>query len=260
MGDIAECGSNTLDDDVAAMLANTTGVIATLGDTVYSTSSAAEYRDCFDPSWGPLRPRIRPVLGNNEYHQPDAKTYFDYFGSSAGERGKGYYSYDVASWHVVVLNSNCKHVGGCDAASPQGVWLAADLTAHPAACTVAMWHFPRFSSGYHGSISVTRDFWQILYDHGAEMILSGHDHSYERFAPQTADGIADPQRGLRQFVVGTGGKDFYAMGSPIANSEVRDSTTAGSLRLSLDNGSYSWQFVKTGGTGSLNDQGRSICH
>ena len=259
-GDIAECGANTMDDQVAAMLAKATGTIATLGDTVYSASTAQEYRECFDPSWGPIKSRIRPTLGNNEYNQPDAKTYFDYFGAAAGPRGKGYYSYDIATWHVVVLNSNCAKVGGCDAGSPQGQWLAADLAAHPAKCTVAMWHYPVFSSGYHGSIPSGQDFWKILYDHGAEIVLSGHDHSYERFAPQTVAGKLDNARGIRQFVVGTGGKDFYKIGKPIGNSLVRNDTTAGALKLTLDSGAFTWQFVKAAGPGNLADTGTATCH
>ncbi len=259
-GDIAECGSNTLDDQLAAMLARNVGLIATLGDTVYSTSSAREYAECFDPSWRPVKHRIRPTIGNNEYNQAGAKPYFDYFGAAAGDRDKGYYSYDIAGWHVVVLNVICDEVGGCDAGSPQGRWLADDLNNHPAACTIAMWHYPLFSSGYHGSIATGRDFWKILYDHNAEIVLSGHDHSYERFAPQTATGSADSRRGIRQFVVGTGGKDFYPMGSPIRNSQVRNDNTAGALRLTLDDGSYTWHFVKSGGKGTLADSGTGTCH
>ncbi len=260
VGDIAECGGNTLDDELAAMLTKTTGTIATLGDTVYSASTAQEYRDCFDPSWGPLKSRIRPTLGNNEYKQPGAKVYFDYFGAAAGPRDKGYYSYDIATWHVVVLNSDCSEVGGCDAASPQGKWLTADLAAHPAKCTVAMWHFPMFSSGYHGSIASGKDFWTILYNHGAEIVLSGHDHSYERFAPQTVAGKLDNARGIRQFVVGTGGKDFYKMAKALPNSLVRNDNTVGALKLTLNNGSFTWQFVKSGGPGNLTDTGTAACH
>ncbi len=259
-GDIGECGANTMDDQLAAMLTGVVGNIATLGDTVYSASTAQEYRDCFDPSWGPLKPRIRPALGNNEYHQPGAQAYFDYFGAAAGPRDKGYYSYDIATWHIVVLNTNCDQVGGCGAGSPQATWLEADLTAHPAKCTAAMWHFPSFSSGYHGSLPSGHDFWQILYDHGAEVVLTGHDHSYERFAPQTAAGAPDTARGIVEFVAGTGGKDFYKMGKPIKNSLVRNDNTSGAVRLTLDDGSYTWQFVKTGGPGRLADSGSASCH
>jgi acid phosphatase type 7 len=258
-GDIAECGANTLDDQLAAMLATTTGIIATLGDTVYSASTAQEYRDCFDPSWRPVKPRIRPTLGNNEYHQPDAKTYFDYFGPAAGPRAKGYYSYDIGTWHVIVLNSYCDKVGGCDDSSPEGKWLAADLAAHPAKCIAAMWHFPVFSSGHHGSTPSAAPFWRQLDAAGAEVVLSAHDHDYERFAPQTASGVASP-RGIREFVVGTGGKDFYRLGKGIKNSLVRNDNTSGALKLTLNDGGYSWQFVKTGGPGNLADSGSDVCH
>ena len=260
MGDIADCGGNHNDDDVGHMLAATVGVVATLGDTAYPTSSTQDFTQCFDPAWGPIKARIRPTLGNNEYHQPGAQGYFDYFGAAAGERGKGWYSYDVGTWHVIVLNTLCAEVGGCGAASPQGQWLAADLAAHPTTCTAAMWHYPRFSSGYHGSITASQDFWQLLYDGGADIVLSGHDHSYERFAPQNPKGGADPARGIRQFVAGTGGKSAYAFKQPLPNSQVRYSGAFGSLHLTLNDGSYSWQFVQTGGVGTLNDSGTDSCH
>lgn len=258
VGDIAECGSNEMDDAVGWMLAKTEGTIATLGDTAYSTSSAAEFAECFDPAWGPLLPRIRPAVGNNEYNQPGARPYFDYFGSAAGHPDEGWYSYDIGSWHVVVLNSNCREIGGCGPASPQGLWLAADLAAHPSACSLAYWHHPRFSSGRHGSLPATADLWEMLDRAGADIVLVGHDHLYERFAPQSPGG-RKTANGIREFVVGTGGKDFYPFGKAIANSEVRDAKTAGALRLTLHEHSYDWQFFKAAGSGKLADKGTGPC-
>ena len=260
VGDIGQCGSDTMDDQVGAMLATTTGAIATLGDTAYPDASAQNFAECFDPAWRPVKSRIFPALGNHEYHQPGAKAYFDYFGAAAGDRTKGYYSYDVATWHIVVLNSLCDQVGGCGPGSPQAVWLAADLAAHPTKCSAAYWHYPLFSSGHHGSISAMHDLWQILIDHGADVVFNGHDHSYERFAPQTAGGVADPAHGIREFVVGTGGVGFYEFHTPLANSEVRDNNTAGALKLTLADASYTWQFFKAAGPGTLADSGTGTCH
>jgi uncharacterized repeat protein (TIGR01451 family) len=206
-----------------------------------------------------VKPLIHPAVGNHEYLTAGAAGYFQYFGAAAGDPTQGYYSFDIGSWHLIALNSNCSKVGGCGPGSPQETWLRRDLEAHPADCTLAYWHHPRFSSGEHGSFVSTQPLWQALYDAGTELVLSGHDHDYERFAPQTAAGVADAGRGIRQFVVGTGGRNRYALGPAIANSEARDATTFGVLELTLHPAGYDWRFVPEAG-GGFADAGSASCH
>ena len=175
----------------------------------------------YEPTWGRHKARTRPAIGNHEYNTDRGAGYFSYFGDSAGDPLQGWYSYDLGSWHIIVLNSNCSAVGGCGQGSPQGQWLRNDLQAHPSQCTLAYFHTPRFSSGQkHGNDLNTRDFWQVLYEHGAELVMGGNDHNYERFGKQTPDGIADPTDGIRQFVVGTGGR-FLRPGLQHAGAEQR---------------------------------------
>ena len=202
---------------------------------------------------------IRPTPGNHDYTTSTAAAYYSYFGAAAGSSGKGYYSYDVGQWHVVALNSNCSAVGGCNAGSAQETWLRADLAAHPNKCTLAYWHHPRFSSGYHGASTSVQPLWQALYDAGAELVLNGHDHDYERFAPQTPTGQADPARGIREFVVGTGGASERAFSATANNSEARNSSTFGVLQLTLHPSSYEWRFVPVAGQ-SFTDSGSAPCH
>jgi 3',5'-cyclic AMP phosphodiesterase CpdA len=186
-----------------------------------------------------------------------ASGYFDYFGAAAGDRDKGYYSYDLGRWHVVVINSNCRQAGGCRAGSPQENWLRADMASHRAPCTVAMWHHPRFSSAEHGNDPTMRDIWQTLQDKGVDLVLAGHDHTYERFGPQDADGNADPD-GLRSFVVGTGGRSFYSFLRIRPNSIVRHTETPGVLKLTLHPDSYDWQFIPADGS-TFTDAGTAKC-
>ncbi|MCC6750045.1 MAG: DNRLRE domain-containing protein [Deltaproteobacteria bacterium] len=233
--------------------------VLVLGDIQYEDGTLAKYMASYDPSWGRLKAKSAPAVGNHEYLTAGAAGYFGYFGAAAGDPAKGYYSYDVGTWHVVVLNSNCSKAGGCGAGSPQERWLRADLAAHPTKCTLAYWHHPRFSSGQHGSHTTMTELWQALYDYNAELVLSGHDHDYERFAPQTASGAADPARGLRQFVVGTGGKNHYGFNATIANSEVRNADTYGVLRLTLRPGSVDWKFLPEPGK-TFTDSGTMVCH
>ncbi len=257
VGDIADCGRTT-DDEVAALLIQTPGIVVTLGDNAYPKGSTADYRDCFDPPFGPLTSRMKPAPGNHDYDFYAGVPYFDYFGAVAGDRAQGWYSYDVGSWHIVALNSNCAHVGGCEAGSPQEQWLRADLAAHPAVCTLAYWHHPVFSSGQHGSNTKAAGLFQALYDFHADVVLNGHDHIYERFAPQDPAGVADPIRGIREFVVGTGGQGLYRFGTIKANSEVRDNTRFGALKLTLMPTGYDWEFLpSTGGTAV--DSGAGTC-
>ena len=239
-----------LDDDVSQVL--------TLGDNQYEDATLAAFRASYDPSWGRVKDKTRPAIGNHEYRTAGAAGYFGYFGDVAGEPSKGYYSYDVGDWHLVALNSNCTQVGGCAAGSAQERWLRADLAAHPRACTLAYWHHPTFSSGKHGNNSSTAPLYQALQDAGADVVLAGHDHLYERFARQTAAGVADPTRGLRSFVVGTGGKNHYAFNTPKPNSEFRDGTSHGVLKLTLRPDGYDWQFVQAG-TRTVRDAGSDSC-
>jgi hypothetical protein len=209
-----------------------------------------------------------PVVGNHEYltaggtdctiTNEGATGYFNYFGSAAGDPGKGYYSYDIGTWHIIALNSNCSNAGGCSASSPQGKWLAADLAAHSNFCTLAYWHIPRFSSGGRAA-SNSQSFWQTLYNYDADVILSGHDHIYERFAPQAPDGTIDTARGIREFIVGSGGANHTSITTIAANSEVRNSNTYGVLKLTLHATSYDWQFVPEAGK-TFTDSGTGTCH
>jgi hypothetical protein len=257
-GDIAGCG-HVGDTLTAALVGATGGTVATLGDSVYNNGSAAQFTNCYGPTWGRFKWRTRPAAGNHEYRTPGANGYFNYFGDRAGPRGKGWYSYNIGTWHVVVLNSNCSKVA-CGKGSEQERWLRADLAAHPQQCTLAYWHHPRFSSdNRHGNWAAVGPFWDALYEHGAELVLSGHAHTYERFAPQTPWAKADPATGIRQFVVGTGGAGRYGFRGVKANSQVRNASTFGVLNLDLRPGGYDWRFVSQAGK-TFGDSGSASCH
>ncbi len=232
-----------------------------LGDIQYEDGTLAAFQKSYGPSWGRLKAITHPAIGNHEYEtDDDAAGYFSYFGSAARDPEKGYYSYDLGAWHIIALNSNCWAVGGCSATSPQVRWLKADLAAHPTKCTLAYWHHARYSSGgEHGNDPEMQDFWQTLYNANADLVLTGHDHHYERFAPQNARGVKDTARGIRQFVVGTGGKSLYDYGTLKANSEVRNNTTYGVLKVTLNATSYSWRFVPEAGK-TFTDSGTTNCH
>jgi hypothetical protein len=235
-----------------------------LGDIQYDQGTLSQFIASYDLSWGRFKHLTYPTVGNHEYATAGAVGYFDYFNGAgnfdgpAGARDKGYYSFDIGSWHLIALNSNCPQVS-CRTGSAQEQWLRADLAAHPNRCTLAFWHHPRFSSGAHGDAILTEPLWQALYEADADVILTGHDHLYERFAPQTAIGVADPITGLRSFVVGTGGKSHYSFGTPKPNSEVRNSDTFGVLRLTLHATSYDWAFVPEVGR-TFTDFGSAACH
>src|SRR5215207_292310 len=204
-GDIASCRS-TGDEATAGLLAGIDGTVATFGDHAYPEGSAENFAECYEPSWGQFKARTMPSPGNHEYEKPGASAYFDYFGTAAGDPGEGYYSYDLGSWHLVALNSNCGEGEiRCDPGSPQGRWLKVDLAANDeAACTLAYFHHPLFTSGsYRPGIERVESLWEILYAAGVDVVLNGHDHNYQRFAPQDPEGRADPEDGIRQFVVGT---------------------------------------------------------
>ena len=264
-GDLVGCHSPGAEETFKLVAKQPRALVATLGDHVYQTGSPALYRGCYARTWGRIAGRDRPTPGDHDYVEPNAPGYFGYFHRVLERFGPtaakwGYYSYDLGTWHVVVLNSNCGSIGGCDATSAEGRWLSADLARHPARCTLAYWHFPLFNSGFEGNRTEGAYFWQALYESGAEIVLNGHNHAYERFAPQTPDGKPDP-RGIREFVVGTGGRSHYlfSKGKLQPNSQVRNDTSFGVLRLKLRPGSYSWKFLPAGG-GTFTDAGTGNCH
>jgi hypothetical protein len=258
-GDIADCSDLAGAEATAKLLEANPGTVMALGDLAYPNGSAENFK-CYDKTWGRVKNRTRPAVGNHEFHSAGATYYFQYFGAAAGDPATGYYSYELGSWHIVVLNSECTEVGGCEAGSPQEKWLRADLAAHPVACTLAYFHKPRFSSGLaHGDDPDVAPLWQALYDANAELVLNGHDHDYERFAPQDPNGKSDPRRGIREFVVGTGGKSHRLFGIHKPNSEVRNDDTYGVLKLTLKPNGYDWEFLPEAGK-SFTDSGSGSCH
>jgi hypothetical protein len=264
-GDIARCahpdpawsGAAQTAAVVARGLAqDASAIVLTLGDHTYPNGRAAEFAHCYAPTWGRFRDRTWPTPGNHEYATRGASPYFDYFGARAAH---GYYSFDLGGWHLVSLDS------GISGARMQAqlAWLRDDLRSHPAGCTLAYWHIPLYSSGGHERNLVMQAAWRILYDAGAELVLAGHDHDYERFAPQDADGREDPVRGMRQFVVGTGGAYNTPFLWPAAHSEFRENNRFGVLRLRLLDGAYEWRYMPVDGTadqGPEPDHGRGTCH
>jgi acid phosphatase type 7 len=234
--------------------------VLTLGDEQYVEGRIKGFRTVYAPTWGRYLPITHPAPGNHEYKSSDQlKGYYDYFGRQAGgEPTHPYYSFDIGSWHIVALDAACGLIGGCGFGSPEERWLAADLAAHPATCTLAYWHEPRFSSGGHGDNTFVSAFWEDLYAAHADVVLNGHDHDYERFGPQTPQGVADPAHGIREFVVGTGGKSLRPLHRPKPNSEAR-ADSFGVLFLTLGAGSYSWHFRAIPGE-SFSDSGSGACH
>jgi len=252
-GDIASCSYDD-DEATAKLLDSIPGTVFTAGDNAYPNGTLAEFTLCYQPTWGRHKARTRPSPGNHDYRIPGAASYYSYFGAAAGDSGRGYYSYDLGAWHIISLNSNIS----MNAGSPQEVWLRGDLALHPAPCTLAYWHHPRFSSGGHGSSTASQPLWVALYQANADVVISGHDHSYERFAPQTPDGRRDIVHGIREFVVGTGGAGFYQFETIRKNSEKR-SRTHGVIKLTLREGGYDWEFVPVAGK-TFRDSGSSRCH
>jgi uncharacterized protein YjdB len=255
-GDISTC-SNSGDEATAKLLdAVPTATVVTLGDNAYEDGTASQFTNCYHPTWGRHKARTRPSPGNHDYHTSGASAYYNYFGSVAGPSGRGYYSYTLGAWHIISLNSEISVSAG----SVQEQWLRADLAANPRRCVLAYWHGPRFSSSSnHGSSTRTQPLWQALYDAGADVVLSAHDHDYERFAPQTPTGVRDDAKGIRAFVVGTGGRSHYSLGTRLPNSQVFNGTTYGVLKLTLGDSSYSWQFLPVVGQ-SFTDSGTGSCH
>ena len=260
-GDIAQCWGGPAATSgaakTAALVTPQDGLVLTLGDHAYEYGTPDEFAQCFDPTWGAFKSRIRPAPGNHDYYTDGAEGYFGYFGAQAGPDRRGYYSFDYAGWHFIALNT----MTDVSAQSAQYAWLKADLAKSAgSACTIAFWHYPAFNSGEaYGSVLAMRPFFDALHAGGVEMVLSGHEHIYERFAPQKADGSLDSERGVRQFVVGTGGHTLNPLGPGVPNSEFRQNTSLGVLRLTLGPGSYGWQFVPAGGGAPL-DAGTGTCH
>jgi hypothetical protein len=258
-GDIADCPNLAQAEATAKLLEKIPGTVMAVGDLAYPDGKPENFA-CYDKTWGRVKDRTRPAPGNHEFHSAGAAYYFQYFGAAAGEASKGYYSYELGAWHIVVLNSECFEAGGCDQSSAQGKWLKEDLTTHPAACTLAYFHKPLFSSGgAHGGDVTVKPLWITLYQANADVIVGGHDHDYERFAPQDPEGKADVGRGIREFVVGTGGKNHRPFGGTDANSEVRDTTSFGVLKLTLTPGHYEWEFIPEEGK-TFTDRGAGTCH
>jgi calcineurin-like phosphoesterase family protein len=249
-GDIASCSSGNQSSATARLVDRVPGMVLTLGDNAYPDGTTANYR-CYNTTWGRFKSRTHPAPGNHDYHQSGAPGYFSYFGSAAGPRGRGYYSFNAGAWHIVSLNSESN-------LSAETTWLKADLAASRAKCTLAYWHQPLFTSGaVHPPATRMRPLYTILYNAGAELVLSGHNHQYERFAPQTPTGGLDRSRGIVQFVAGTGGNGLYGFRSPMRNSQVRY-RGYGVLRLELRPSGYTYSFVPV--SGSFRDTGSGSCH
>jgi hypothetical protein len=257
-GDIGDCASPG-DEATAKLIEGIDGTVFTAGDNAYPSGTGEQFSQCYNPSWGQFRSRTRPAVGNHDWETKGAIGYLGYFGPAATNAdGRTWYSYDLGTWHVIVLDANCVKVEGCDARSAQGRWLAADLAASTARCTVAIWHQPRFSSGEHGDDPGVAPFWDALYGASADVVINGHDHDYERFKPQTPAGAADFDRGVREFVVGTGGTPLRPFASNKPNSDIRAAVSFGVLKLTLHPTGYDWAFIST--TGIFSDSGSASCH
>jgi len=263
-GDIASCKEPQGARATAKLIEQIPGTVFAAGDLAYEKGSASEFKNCYDPTWGRFKNRTKPALGNHEYVDPTASGYFQYWGTHAGLRGKGYYSYDLGDWHIVVLNTNCKakDLGGCGAGSPQEAWLKEDLAKRPNACILAYGHHALFSSGVfrrHAVHPELKQLWEDLYAAHADLVLAGHEHSYERFAPQDPEGKADPANGIREIVAGTGGRSHDLLGFATPNSEAREWDTFGVLKLTLSPGKYTWEFIPEEGK-TFHDAGSGVCH
>jgi acid phosphatase type 7 len=242
-------------------------LVLPLGDNQYESGSVSEYSTMYNLSWGRMRSISRPVAGNHEYQDdPTAQGYFDFFNGPgavtgiAGERDRGYYSFNFGDWHFIALNSNCAALrGGCGVNSPQERWLREDLQQFRSVCTLAYAHHPRFSSGINGSSANLTPLWTALYEYGVDVFVAGHDHHYERFAPQRPDGTSDPEHGIREFVVGTGGRSITPFRTILPNSEVQDTTSFGVLAMRLGPSGYQWKFMAAAGM-PLADSGTGTCH
>jgi len=264
-GDIAGCGKALAGAEATAkLIEKIPGEVFASGDLAYESGNATEFRDCYGKTWGRFKDRTHPSLGNHEYGTPEAAEYFKYWGDRAGPVGKGYYSFDLGVWHIIALNSNCDAPGleGCGAGSPEETWLKKDLSDHPTSCIVAFGHHALFSSGIFRKHAVHPELKQIvqdLYAAHADLLLVGHEHSYERFSPQDPDGKVDPEHGIREIVVGTGGRSHDPLGFAMDNSEIRNMDTFGVLKVTLMPHGYTWEFIPVEGS-TFTDSGSGVCH
>jgi acid phosphatase type 7 len=262
-GDIAGC--NSAGDEATAKLVtgvlelNPSAVVFTLGDNVYPNGTSQEFTDCYNPSWGSFKARTRPVPGNHDYNTTNATGYYGYYGAKAGDPSKGYYSYNLGAWHIVVVNSNCWAVGGCETGSSQEKWLRQDLKSSSNTCQIVMWHHPRFSSGLeHGNNDFMQDIWKAASENNVELVLNGHEHTYERFAPMNAVGEAD-SGGTTEILVGSGGISHYHLGIKKPNSQTFNADTYGVLKLELATSGYKFEFLPEPEK-TFTDAGAGACH
>lgn len=256
-GDIADCDSDGA-KLTARLIASRSGTVAALGDTAYPYGSESDFASCYHPTWGLFKARTRPAVGNHEYYTTNAGPYFAYFGRKAASP-RGYYSYKLGRWQIIVINSNCDKIGGCGPGSAQLGWLRNDLARHPARCTLAYWHHARFSSGMHGSDETMQPIWATLAKAGADIVLSGHDHDYQRYAPLNAAGKVDWAHGMREFVVGTGGGPLRPVTGTTVGSRKVIAFEWGVLRLKLGANRVYWRFLSTP-SGRILDSGSAGCH
>jgi hypothetical protein len=262
-GDIAEC-EHQGDEATARILGEyPNATIAPLGDNAYQKGTLEDYEDCYGPSWGKFEDRTRPATGNHDHSTKNAQGYWDYFGSRGGPYDEYYYSYDLGDWHVVVLNSDCWRIGGCEPDDPQIQWLRRDLQRHASVCTLAYWHRPPFSSGRYGDPENTArvlPLWATVNEEGVDLVLTGHEHSYERFVPMNAEGDRDDEGGVRLIVAGTGGGNLRQFKyDPLPTTEIRNDDTWGVLKLTLNPAGYDWEFLPVAGK-SFRDSGSGTCH
>ena len=262
-GEIVQCGEPGA-IATAKLLAQFPGAtIFTAGNNIDHLGTPKEFKNCFGPTWGQFKNNIHPAIGQMEYNMknPPAYAYFDYFGAAAGTPQQGWYSYDLGGWHIVVLNSECARVGGCETGSPQELWLKADLAAHPTRCSIAVWHSPRFYAALAEGLPAFKDVWQDLYDAGVELVVNAQFHYYARYAPLDPSGQLDEAKGIQEFIVGTGGAIPLAKGSPTCsgNCKVLNNTTFGVLKLTLHPASYDWAFLPEAGK-TFTDTGTAQCH
>jgi acid phosphatase type 7 len=263
-GDIVGCRDPQGALATARLIEKIPGTVFAVGDLVYDATTLSQFQKCYGAAWGRFKERTRPALGNHEYLEHSATPYFQYWGAQAGPAGKGYYSYELGAWHVVVLNTNClaPGLGGCGPGSPQETWLRQDLREHHDACILAYGHHALFSSGvfrWHAQHPELKPLWEDLYAAHADVILAGHEHSYERFAPQDPNGRADPKHGIREIVAGTGGRSHGLLGLALPNSEVQNVGTYGVLKLTLSAQGYAWEFIPEEGK-TFHDSGVGVCH
>jgi hypothetical protein len=255
-GDFGDCSAEARQGPyrTANVLAGQAATILALGDLAYDGGTPAEFADCYDPTWGRFEDRSRPVPGNHEYRTPGASGYFGYWGSRAGPSSKGYYSFDLGDWHVVAINSEL-NIG---ATSPQVAWLKGDLVASTKRCKLAFLHRPRWSSGSHGSSAALSAVYKVLYDNRVTLLFAGHDHDYERFAPLNPSGAVETGRGVREFVVGTGGAPLRGFATIRGGSQARNASSKGVLKLTLGATGYAWEFLPVAGA-TYGDTGRGTC-